>query len=99
MSKDFLITVLLNNVQKHVRTPKLPNELINHWGSLLIVLIENEINPLTLEKQEGNSCESEHPTFQELIAFLQRTAHWDDRKLAQSRSKSVTENYSTSQSR
>ncbi|XP_033231667.1 uncharacterized protein LOC117182671 [Belonocnema kinseyi] len=47
------------------------------------------MNPVTLEKWEESSCESELPTFHELIAFLQRRAQLDDTKYAQSRSKPV----------
>ena len=87
MSKEFSVRALLNNVQKHVRALKVLDEPVDRWGNLIIVLVKNKMSPSTLEKWDEVSCDSERPTFEELISFLQRRAQLDDTKAAQSRSK------------
>ena len=87
MSKEFSVRSLLNSIQKHVRALKVLDEPVESWGSLLIVLIRNKMNAMTLEKWDEFSCESECPTYEEIIAFLQRRAQLEDTKSAQSRIK------------
>ena len=50
MSKEFSVRSLLNSIQKHVRALKVLDEPVESWGSLLIVLIRNKMNAMTLEK-------------------------------------------------
>ena len=89
MSKEFSIRALLNNVQKHVRALKVLDEPVDQWGSIIIVLIKNKMNSSTREKWDEISSNSERPTFEEFIAFLQRRAQLDDSKSAQSRPKAI----------
>ncbi|XP_033229727.1 uncharacterized protein LOC117181275 [Belonocnema kinseyi] len=80
LSKGFPVRSLLDQIQKHVRALEALKEPVERWDTLLVKIIEQKLNTFIREKSEDSSCESENPTYKELITFLQRRAQFEETK-------------------
>ncbi|XP_033222714.1 uncharacterized protein LOC117176569 [Belonocnema kinseyi] len=83
LSKDFPVRFLVDQIQKHVRALEALKEPIDKWDTLLVEIIKQKLSSFIREKWEDSSCESESPTYKELIYFLQRRAQLEDPKSGQ----------------
>ena len=83
LSKVFPIRLFVDQVQKHVRALQALKEPVDKWDTLLVEMIKQKLSSFIREKWEDASCDSENPTYKELITFLQRRAQFEDTKLGQ----------------
>ncbi|CAK9796219.1 hypothetical protein ANTPLA_LOCUS696 [Anthophora plagiata] len=87
ISKETSVRSLIDQVQKHVRALEALKESVDKWDTLLIEIIKQKLTGSLLEKWEDASCESTAPTFNELLAFLQRRVQLEDAKIHQTLTK------------
>ncbi|XP_033221091.1 uncharacterized protein LOC117175494 [Belonocnema kinseyi] len=80
ISKDFPVRSLVDQIQKHIRALDALKEPVNQWGTLLVEIIKQKLNSFIREKWEEASCDSDNPTFKEMLTFLQRCAQFEDNK-------------------
>ncbi|XP_051166617.1 uncharacterized protein LOC127284933 [Leptopilina boulardi] len=88
LSKEYSIRSFLDYIQKHIRALQALKEPIENWDTLLIGIVSQKLNPFLREKWEDFSNDSEQPTYQELISFLQRRAQLEDTQVYQKSEKS-----------
>ena len=83
VSKEYSVRSLLDEVLKHVRALKSLNETVETWNTLLIVIIKEKLTQFLREKWEEYSSESKHPSFEQMVTFLQIRAQIEDTKVGQ----------------